>query len=343
MNPLIPDPGLLFWMVLSFGVVFFLLAKFGFPVITKAINERKEFIEMSLLSAKEANERLANIQAESEKLLSDAKAQQKDIITGAMQEKQRIVQAAQEEAQNSANQMKQLSQQIIAQEVKEVEVEESSGKGHLNLSKHQRKPRTHKKCWICRSPNHLKRSCPKIKCFYCHKLGHVKAKCREMKIDFIFKRLTETYQKKKKIDQKKQKEDEKLLIFKKRAFQSKYINKEDKIVLQWNNADIGEYIGPGIPKPFKDFQKDSFRWKQLDANLKHNTAARKLKLIDGLSNICGCGKADLDKYDFIKHIRESHRGVAPSSSQLNRPPWLDWILYYDDDVELLYCYVDDDK
>ena len=108
-----------------------------------------------------------------------------------------------------------------------------------------------------------------------------------MKIDFIFKRLTETYQKQKKIDQKKQKVDEKLLIFKKRAFQSKYINKEDKIVLQWNNADIRKYIGPGIPKPFKDFQKDSFRWKQLDANLKYNTAVKKLKLIDGLSNICG--------------------------------------------------------
>ena len=119
------------------------------------------------------------------------------------------------------------------------------------------------------------------------KLVHVKTKCLEMKIDFIFKRLTETYQKKKKIDQKKQKVDEKLLILKKRAFQSKYINKEDKIVLQWNNADIRKYIGPGIPKPFKDFQKDSFRWKQLDANLKYNTAVKKLKLIDGLSNICG--------------------------------------------------------
>lgn len=116
MNPLIPDPGLLFWMVLSFGVVFFLLAKFGFPVITKAINERKEFIEMSLLSAKEANERLANIQAESEKLLYDAKAQQKDIITGAMQEKLRIVQAAQEEAQNSANQMIEEARQSIQAE-----------------------------------------------------------------------------------------------------------------------------------------------------------------------------------------------------------------------------------
>ena len=105
MNLLTPDPGLLFWMVLSFAVVFFLLAKFGFPVITKAINERKEFIEMSLLSAKQANEKLATIQAEGEKLLADAKAQQKDIITSAMQEKQRIVQAAQDEAQTAANQM----------------------------------------------------------------------------------------------------------------------------------------------------------------------------------------------------------------------------------------------
>lgn len=116
MNPLIPDPGLLFWMVLSFGVVFFLLAKFGFPVIVKAINERKEFIEMSLLSAKQANEKLATIQAEGEKLLADAKAQQKDIIAGAMQEKQQIVRAAQEEAQASANQMIEEARQSILAE-----------------------------------------------------------------------------------------------------------------------------------------------------------------------------------------------------------------------------------
>ncbi len=116
MNLLTPDPGLLFWMVLSFAVVFFLLARFGFPVIVKAINERKEFIEMSLLSAKQANEKLATIQAESEKLLADAKAQQKDIIAGAIQEKQRIVQAAREEAQPSANQMIEDARQSIQTE-----------------------------------------------------------------------------------------------------------------------------------------------------------------------------------------------------------------------------------
>jgi len=92
-------------MVLSFGVVFFLLAKFGFPVIVKAINERKEFIEMSLLSAKQANERLVSIQAEGEKLLAEAKAQQKEIIAGAIQEKQQILLAARDEAQTSADQM----------------------------------------------------------------------------------------------------------------------------------------------------------------------------------------------------------------------------------------------
>lgn len=116
MNLLTPDPGLLFWMVLSFSVVFFLLAKFGFPVIVKAINERKEFIEMSLLSAKQANERLAAIQQEGEQLLAQAKAQQKEIIAGAMQEKQRIVQAAQDEAQTSASQMIEDAKQSIQAE-----------------------------------------------------------------------------------------------------------------------------------------------------------------------------------------------------------------------------------
>lgn len=105
MNILSPDPGLLFWMVLSFAIVFFLLWKFGFPVIVDAINKRKEFIEASLLSAKEANEKLASIQQEGERLLADAKAQQKDIIASAMQEKQKILQAAQDEARTSAQQI----------------------------------------------------------------------------------------------------------------------------------------------------------------------------------------------------------------------------------------------
>ena len=43
---LTPDLGLLFWMLLAFLVVFCLLAKFGFPVITKMVEERKAYIDV---------------------------------------------------------------------------------------------------------------------------------------------------------------------------------------------------------------------------------------------------------------------------------------------------------
>ena len=39
MGLLTPDPGLVFWMIITFGVVFVLLAKYGFPVIIKAVED----------------------------------------------------------------------------------------------------------------------------------------------------------------------------------------------------------------------------------------------------------------------------------------------------------------
>lgn len=103
MNLLTPDPGLLFWMVISFGIVFFLLSKFGFPVIIGMVNKRKEYIEMSLLSARQANEKLEGIKEEGERLLLDAKNKQQEIVTGALAEKTKIVQAAQQQASSEAS------------------------------------------------------------------------------------------------------------------------------------------------------------------------------------------------------------------------------------------------
>ena len=44
MSLLVPDSGLLFWMLLSFGIVFFVLAKYGFPVIVKMVNVHRPFV-----------------------------------------------------------------------------------------------------------------------------------------------------------------------------------------------------------------------------------------------------------------------------------------------------------
>ena len=76
MSLLTPDSGLLFWMILSFGIVLVILSKYGFPVIIKAIEERKAFIEKSMENARKANEQLSDIQKEAEKILAEAREQQ---------------------------------------------------------------------------------------------------------------------------------------------------------------------------------------------------------------------------------------------------------------------------
>ena len=98
MDLLIPSTGLLFWMTITFLVVFFLLWKFGFPVITGMVKERQAFIDDSLRKAHEANERLANIQKEGESILQEAREKQAQILKEAAETRDAIVEQAQEKA-----------------------------------------------------------------------------------------------------------------------------------------------------------------------------------------------------------------------------------------------------
>ena len=99
MSLLMPDSGLLFWLLLSFGVVFFVLAKYGFPIIIKMVNERKEYIDHSLVVAKEANEQLANLKAEGETILAKAREEQVRILNEATATRERIISEAKTQAQ----------------------------------------------------------------------------------------------------------------------------------------------------------------------------------------------------------------------------------------------------
>lgn len=94
-----PDLGLLFWMLLAFVIVFLVLKKYGFPVIIKMVEDRKNFIDESLRNAREANEKLANIQSESEALLKQAREQQAQILKEAMATRDNIIKEAREKAQ----------------------------------------------------------------------------------------------------------------------------------------------------------------------------------------------------------------------------------------------------
>ena len=98
MSLLTPDLGLLFWMLVSFGFVLFVLAKFGFPVIVKMVDERKAFIDKSLEAAKQANERLAGIQQESERILKHAREEEIRILKEAEEVRNKVVEEAKGQA-----------------------------------------------------------------------------------------------------------------------------------------------------------------------------------------------------------------------------------------------------
>ena len=102
---LTPDLGLLFWMLLAFLVVFFVVAKFGFPAIIGMVEDRKRYIDESLQKAHEASERLANIQKEGETMLQEARQKQAQILKEAADTRDAIVAQAKEKAREEGNRL----------------------------------------------------------------------------------------------------------------------------------------------------------------------------------------------------------------------------------------------
>lgn len=99
MSLLIPDSGLLFWMLLSFGIVFAVLARYGFPIITRMVEGRKSYIDQSLEVAREANAQLATLKSEGEALIAAANKEQGRILREAMQERDKMILDARRQAE----------------------------------------------------------------------------------------------------------------------------------------------------------------------------------------------------------------------------------------------------
>ena len=116
MSLITPDFGLLFWMVVIFGIVFFLLAKFGFPVITKAVQRRSDHIADSLQAAQQAEERLANMAAEQQKLIEQTRGEQSRILKEASQAREQMIAQAREDASAAAEKILEDARTRIAAE-----------------------------------------------------------------------------------------------------------------------------------------------------------------------------------------------------------------------------------
>jgi ATP synthase, F0 subunit b len=95
---LLPESGLLFWMFISFGIVVFILAKFGFPVIVKMVESRKTYIDESLLIAKQTYEQMAVVKAQGEAIVDNARKEQVKIMNEAAQTRDQLIKDAKDKA-----------------------------------------------------------------------------------------------------------------------------------------------------------------------------------------------------------------------------------------------------
>ena len=102
MNLVTPDAGLLFWMVVIFGLVFFLLAKFGFPIITSMVEKRNMTIEKSLKDAKAVEAQMAAMMAEHAQMLEDARKEQAQILREAADTRSKLIADAKDQAREEA-------------------------------------------------------------------------------------------------------------------------------------------------------------------------------------------------------------------------------------------------
>ena len=119
MQLITPDTGLLFWMVVIFGLVFFLLAKFGFPIITSMVDKRNATIEKSLKDAHEIEARMGQMVEEHARMLDEARKEQAQILREATDTRNKILANAKDEAREEAA-------KILAEARTEIEAEKEA-------------------------------------------------------------------------------------------------------------------------------------------------------------------------------------------------------------------------
>ena len=102
MNLMLPDSGLIFWMTIIFAIVFFVLAKFGFPIITGMVEKRNKRISDSLEAARTAEEAIAHLSEEQERIISETRAEQAKLMQEASAERDKMIVQAQDKAREEA-------------------------------------------------------------------------------------------------------------------------------------------------------------------------------------------------------------------------------------------------
>ena len=128
-----PDFGLIFWMFVSFAILFVILYKWGWPAIMKGVESRADLIDKGVEYAQNAKEQLDNARAEAEKYIAEARRRQADMLREADKMKTQIIDEAREAAQKEAKKVMDAAALSIEQERKEAQRQMRDEVGALAL------------------------------------------------------------------------------------------------------------------------------------------------------------------------------------------------------------------
>jgi len=108
-----PGIGLIFWMTLSFAIVFFILAKFAWKPILNMLKEREGTIESALNSAEKARDEMRQLQSHHEQLLKEAKEERDAILRETRKLKDAIIEEAKAKATEEAERILETAKENI--------------------------------------------------------------------------------------------------------------------------------------------------------------------------------------------------------------------------------------
>lgn len=118
-----PELGLVFWMFIAFIILFFVLAKWGWPIIIKNMEQRADTIDKGVEYAKEAKAQLDSARADAQKFLDEARKQQAEILRDAAKMKSQIIEEAKKEASEETKKVMDAAKVSIEQSRKEAELQ----------------------------------------------------------------------------------------------------------------------------------------------------------------------------------------------------------------------------
>lgn len=116
-NPLVtPELGLIVWTTLVFCILFFLLAKYAWKPILKAVKDREASIENALLLAEKTKQEMVEMAANNEVLLNKAREERDSMLKEAREVKEKMINEAKATASAEAEKIVSAARESIQHE-----------------------------------------------------------------------------------------------------------------------------------------------------------------------------------------------------------------------------------